>query len=385
MMLSDWIGAGLAVLAGIGIFYQLVAIWAVGRFFTAQPPRTGGSGGVTVLKPLHGAEPGLTANLASYLGQNYPGEVQLLCGVGQAGDAALASVEELRGSRPDAEISVSQGPPPPGANGKIGNLRALMPLARHDVLVLSDSDIAVDKDYLAHVLGALEQPGVGAVSCLYAGRATGGVWASLDAAIVSYSALGKVVMSLTLGAARPCMGSTIALRRETLDAIGGFARFADVLADDYAVGQAVAELGLKVSIPPILVTHACSAASPGALWRQHLRWAVTIRGVAPLRHIGSGVVHAVPFALLTLPFLPLAGLLLTLAALTVRACAARQVDAIAGRRSAPVWLVPIADCIEFAVYAASLAGRTVHWRGETLRTLDRGRIASRASSASELS
>ena len=385
MILSTWIGAGFAVLAGIGIFYQLAAIWAVGRFFTARPLRTGGSVGVTVLKPLHGAEPGLTANLASFVDQDYPGEVQLLCGVNNASDEALASVEQLRGSRQDAEISVSQGPPLPGANGKIGNLRAMLPLARHDVLVLSDSDIAVDNDYLAQVLGAFEQPGVGAVSCLYAGRATPGAWASLDAAIVSYSTLPKVVMSLTLGAARPCMGSTIALHRETLIAIGGFARFADVLADDYAIGEAVAELGLKVAIPPMLVTHTCAAASPGALWRQHLRWAVTIRGVAPLRHIGSGVVHATPFALLTLPLLPLPGLLLTLAALTVRTIAAKQVDAIAGRRSAPFWLVPIADCIEFAVYAASLAGRTVHWRGETLRTLQRGKIASRASSASELS
>lgn len=382
-MRSDWIGAGLAVLAGVGLFYQLAAIWAVRRFFAARPLRAGGSEGVTVLKPLHGAEAGLAANLGGFLDQDYPGEVQLLCGVGKPEDEALASVEQLRGSRHDADIAVSRGPLPPGANGKIGNLRAMMPLARHDVLVLSDSDIAVDKGYLTHVLGALEQPGAGAVSCLYAGRAMGGVWARLDAAIVSYSALPKVVMSLTLGAARPCMGSTIALRRETLEAIGGFARFADVLADDYAVGQAVAELGLKVAIPAILVTHTCTAPSPGALWRQHLRWAVTIRGVAPLRHIGSGVVHATPFALLTLPFLPLAGLSLTLAALTLRALAARQVDAIAGRRSAPLWLVPIADCIEFAVYAASLAGRTVHWRGETLRTLQRGRIASRASSASE--
>jgi ceramide glucosyltransferase len=241
----------------------------------------------------------------------------------------------------------------------------------------------VGPDYLSRVLGALEQPGIGAVSCLFTGRGDAGGWSRIDAAIVSYSGTPKVVMSLTLGAARPCLGSTIALRRETLEAIGGFERFADILADDYAVGQAVVARGLKVAIPPMLLVHAGAESSLGAVWRHHLRWAITIRGVAPLRHMGSGLVHALPLALLALLFKPLPGLGLVAIALLTRLAVAWRMDRIAARRSAPLWLLPVADCIEFTVYLASLFARSVDWRGRRLTMKTSGRIADRTQSTSD--
>jgi ceramide glucosyltransferase len=119
----------------------------------------------------------------------------------------------------------------------VGNLVAMMPLAAHDVLVLSDSDMVVERDYLSIVTGALEQPGVGLVSCLYTGRGDAGVWSRIGAAMISFQQTPNMVFAVTHGLAQPCMGSTIALRRDTLTAIGGFERFADVLADDHAMGR----------------------------------------------------------------------------------------------------------------------------------------------------
>ena len=384
MTLVHLIGYFFAALAVIGIAYQLIALVAVWRFFASSAQHSGGQAPITLLKPLHGSEPRLVDNLASFLDQDYGGAVQMVCGVGDPGDGALDALTALQKAHPEADIALSTGPRRPAASGKIGNILAMMPQARHHILVLSDSDMAVGPDYLRAVAGALEQPGVGAVTCLYAGRGDAGLWSLISAAIISYSGAPKITMSLFTGAAVPCMGSTIALWRETLEAIGGFERFADVLADDYAIGEAIRATGKTVAMPSLLLTHACPDASLADLWRQHLRWAVTIRGVQPLLHVASGVVYAIPLSLLAMPFLPLPGLALLAASLAVRFAMQCKVDRIAGRNSAPFWLVPVADCIEFAVYAASLAARTIHWRGIELIMTSDGRIADAVNSASEL-
>ena len=384
MMLAHLIGYLFAALAVIGIAYQLIALFALSRYFARAAPLSAAPQAVTILKPLHGAEPRLKDNLATFVAQQWAGPMQLVCGVGDPGDTAIAAFDELRLEYPHADITLTSDHPQIGSNAKIGNLAHMMHAARHDMLILSDSDMAAGPEYLAAVLGALEQPGTGAVTCLYTGRADAGIWSRLDAAIISYSGMPKVTMSLFTGAAVPCMGSTIALRRETLNEIGGFERFADVLADDYAIGEAVRATGKTVAMPPLLLIHACPGTSFGALWRQHLRWAVTIRGVQPLLHVASGVVYAIPLSSLAVCFFPLPGLALLTASLAVRFAMHRKVDRIAGRKSAPFWLVPVADCIEFAVYAASLAARTIHWRGNELIMTSDGRIADRMNSASEL-
>lgn len=374
MTATGWIAAIVAVLAGIGIAYQLVSLFALWRYFAHAPARSMSSEPVTLLKPLHGAEPSLTDNLATFLDQDYAGPVQMICGVGDSTDGAVASVDRLRQDRRDADLVLTTDHPGIGANAKIGNLAHMMCRAQYEVLVQSDSDMAVPRDYLAVVMGALERPGVGAVSCLYTGRADAGMWSCLDAAIVSYSGMPKVVMSLFTGAAVPCMGSTIALRRYMLEAIGGFERFADVLADDYAIGEAVRGQGKTIAMPALLLDHACSHDAFAQVWRQHLRWAVTIRGVQPLLHVASGVVYAIPLSLLALAFHPVAGIALVLPALASRMAIASLVDRLARRKTAPLWLVPIADCIDFAVWAASLAARTIHWRGKQLTMARDGRI-----------
>jgi len=300
--------------------------------------------------------------------------VQMVCGIVRPADPAGAAVDALQASHPEADISVVRDPTLRGANGKIGNLINMLPAARHDALVLSDSDMSVAPDYLAVVSATLAQPGVGAVTCYYRGRGDAGFWSRVSAGIISHVALPDMVVGYATGLARPCMGSTIALTRETLEAIGGFGRFADVLADDHAVGAAVAELGLRVAIPPLVLTHACTEPSFAALWRQKLRWATTIRSLQPWGYAGSVVTRPLPLALLAALFNPALGLGLVAVALAARLAVARRVDRVTGATSAPLWLLPVIDMVDFLVFAASFFTRTIDWRGSRLTMADAGRI-----------
>ena len=170
------------------------------------------------------------------------------------------------------------------------------------------------------------------------------------------------------------MGSTIALRRPTLEAAGGFARFADSLADDYELGEAVRALGLSVAIPPLVLIHGCAEASWGELWRHERRWAATIRAINLPGHLGSMVTHPTPLALLLLPTHPALGGALLAAAITVRAVLARAVDRLAGERTVRLWLLPARDIVSFAVFLSSFVTRSVDWRGARLRMERHGRV-----------
>lgn len=375
MSLAATPGLLLLTLAAVGCLYQVAALFRFLLFF-AQPPRLAEeTAGVTLLKPLHGAEPQLAANLATFLDQNVAGPLQMVCGVGNAADPAVAVVSQLKREHPDAEIALIADTTRHGANGKVGNLINMATAARHRTLVLSDSDMAVPPRYLPVLLAALAQPGVGAVTCFYRGRADTGFWSRLSAGAISYVALPAMLLGYATGMARPCMGSTIALQRETLEAIGGFARFADVLADDYAIGKAVAATGLRVTIPPMVLVHGCSETSFGAVWRQKLRWAATIRKVAPLRHAGSVVTYPLPLALLAALFVPGPGLALAATALAIRIALAVAVDRRTGARSAPLLLLPAIDWLEFLAFLTSFAARKIDWRGSRLTMQRDGRIA----------
>lgn len=368
------IGIALAALAAIGVAYQAFAWVMLGRFFRLQAAAPSAEA-VTVLKPLHGAEPRLQGNLATLLTQDHAGPVQLLCGLADGADPARSAVEALQRDHPQADIALVVDPARHGANGKIGNLINMMPAAQHPVLVLSDSDMSVGPDYLPVLLATLARPGVGAATCFYRGRGDAGFWSQISAGIISHVALPDMVIGYTTGLARPCMGSTIALRRDTLDAIGGFARFADVLADDHAIGAAVAELGLRVEIPRLLLTHACAETSFGALWRQKLRWAATIRGLQPWGYLGSVITRPLPLALLAIPFAPAVGGLAAIAALAVRLAVALRVDRKGGTRSVALWLLPVIDSVDFLVFAASFTVRKIDWRGNALTIEHDGRIS----------
>ena len=328
----------------------------------------------TLLKPLHGAEPRLAENLASFLAQDWAGSIEMVAGVQDAADPALAALELLP-QGPWRQVRTVVDATPHGANAKIANLVNMMPAAAHDLLVLSDSDMAVPPDYLPRVAAALAQPGVGAVTCAYRGRGDAGFWSVLGAAGVSWHFLPQVLVGRSLGDRRACMGSTIALRRETLAAIGGFAAFSDILADDHAIGAAVRALGGTVAMPPMVLVHASTERSLAELWRHELRWATTVREVVSrAEYAGVALTQPLVPALLAIPLLPRAGTIALALALLARAAVVLRVSRLCGARTAPLWLLPLRDALSFAVFLASLTARSVDWRGQRLRIVAKGRI-----------
>ena len=251
------------LIAIVGCVFTLVAIACVLGFPDEEPGTSAAQPPVTVLKPLHDVEPGLPARLAAFCRQDYHAPVQILCGTPDRDLPSTALVRATEAAYPDL-VELVADPRRHGANRKVSNLLNMLPRARHDTLVLSDSDIVVGPGYLSGLAAALSSPKVGAVSCLYYGIGGEGLWTRMSALAINLQFLPQAVTAVSLGLAKPCCGATIALRRSTLDRIGGFGALADVLADDYAIGVAVRSAGYDVVTAPFLVGHQCFEFEPAA-------------------------------------------------------------------------------------------------------------------------
>src|SRR5579875_1528107 len=262
-------GAAFAVLSARAAFAHVRTPRRPGRAHVAPS--------VTLLKPLHGCEPGLRENLASFCEQDYAGPIQIVFGVHDGGDPAIPVVRSLQRAYPHLDIGLVIDSRIHGENRKVSNLTNMAHAIANDIVVMSDSDIAVGRDYLDHVVERLQRPGVGFVTCLYTGEASGGLWSDLSAMGINYQFLPNVVMGVRLGMAEPCFGATVAFRRQVLAEIGGFGVLNDQLADDYDLGRAIRSLGYAGEVMATPVVHRCAERSLGELWRHEARWARTIR------------------------------------------------------------------------------------------------------------
>ncbi len=352
----------------LGCAYALFATWAARGFARHGLDVAEHSPAVSLLKPLHGDEPNLYANLARLCVQDYAAPVQIVFGVNDPADPAIAIVRELITAYPERDLTLVINARRHGANRKVSNLINMLGEARHEVLVISDSDIVVEPDYLKSITATLDQRGVGLVTCLYRGTGTSGLWAQLAAAAIDYHFLPSVLVGLELGLAEPCFGSTIAVRKKTLAMIGGFEAVVEQLADDYALGALVRRAGLTVAISSTVVAHDCTHRSARDLFRQELRWARTIRAVDPLGFAGLVITHAVPLALLGMALGLASGGLTPAAMIVIAALACRlvlqvELDRVFALRDDFYWLGPVRDVLSFAVFVVSFLGRGVEWRG----------------------
>jgi ceramide glucosyltransferase len=355
--------------AVLGSFYHLTAIILVLRFPRARKVPPAPFPAVTILRPLHGNEPGLFGRIASLCRQDYPGRVDVICGVQQEHDPAIPVVRLLQATgRPEIELNIDGCEH--GSNRKISNLINMLPAASQDVVVISDSDIAVDPHYVASLVAELEEPGVGAVTCAYHGTSAEGIWAQLSAMSINLQFLPNVIAAVSLNAAHPCLGATIALHREVLAQIGGFRRFADELADDYAIGSAVRALGRKVVVSRFTVGHVCFERDFRALWGRQLRAARTIQAIDPLGYAGTIFMHPLALSVVAAILGVSGSFLLISAALICRLAlcwAIERAFALPRHRYA---LIPVQDAIAFAIFLTSFFGREVEWRGKTFTVAD---------------
>ena len=369
-----WIVCGCGV---VGAAYALASIAAAARFCRQAPTAAVTPTPITLLKPLYGAEAGLAGNLDSFCHQEYGAPVQLILGMNSGHGAAMAVAQQVKAQHPDFDVAIVEGGPGQGSNPKIGNLLNMLPAAKHDLLIISDSDIGVPGNYLAVVVASLQMPGTGAVTCCYTGvAAVPGVWAKLSAMGINQHFLPDTLFALQHGLASPCFGSTIALTRNVLAEIGGLLPFANLLADDYEIGRAVRARFYRIAVPPLTVRHSCSEGSFAALMRHELRWARTIRLVNPAGFTGTVFTHAIPLTLLSVLLTGCAP-----AAVAALGLAIASRLWLASRMNAwfsvsdPIWLVPARDLLSFVIYVGALFTRRVEWRGARFHVSSAGAMA----------
>jgi ceramide glucosyltransferase len=368
-MIFFWLSLIALILASSGCAYLIAATILVSRS-ARKPvqPRAEAVPGVTILKPLHGNEPGLFENLSSFCTQDYPGQTQIVFGVQDPGDASIVVVKRLQDTWPTRDLDLVIETKVHGLNRKVSSLVNMASRIQEDVVVVADSDMRVSPGYLSRVVAALYQPGVSAVTCLYYGVPVNGIWSRFCALAINAHFLPGVVVGMALGLARPCFGSTLALRRQTLGEIGGFNPFVDRLADDYAMGEALRAGGGTISIPPFAIAHMCTQSSPRDFWRHELRWARTIKSIDPVGYACSMVAHPLPWALIATllgagssTFLP--AIAITFASIACRLALLRQVERAYTLPSQAYWIVPAGDLLSFILFVTSFFGRHVNWRG----------------------
>ena len=329
----------------------------------ASPP-------VTLLKPLCGAEEGLYENLRSFFLQEY-GEYQIVFGVRDAADPAIAVVERLVKEFPHVPARLVINAQQHGSNRKVSNLINMLPYARHDVLAIVDSDAHVDETYLTKITAALGQEGVGLVTCTYRSVPADGLWSRLGAMYINDWYIPSVLLAWLFGHRGFASGQTLCLLRRTLQSIGGLAPIANHLADDYELGERVRKMGLRVVLSDYVTQTEHYEPTLNHLLGHEIRWMRTIRALQPQGFRFLFVSFSLPFAflgaLLLLSVPSLGTLSATLFAVTLVARLILYAAARWGNERLHVsdlWLVPTRDMLLLWVWWRALRTSRVTWRGD---------------------
>jgi ceramide glucosyltransferase len=366
--------------------YSLISLWAARRWRVARLPLDPTwTPPVTILKPVRGMDAEVYDNFVSFCRLDYPADrMQLVFGALDPEDPALALARQLQADFPQCDISIVSGGPTSlrGHNLKVCNLLSMLPAAKYDLLVLCDSDIRVQPDYLRRIVAPFREdqvPSVGLVTCPYQGCHPQSVAAVLEGLGMGADFIPSAMVSRAVEGVAFAFGSTIVLPRRVLAQLGGFEALLDELADDFRLGNWAQRAGYTVVLSDIVLDNVLGRVRFGVMWARRLRWARTVRACRPIGYAGAVVTHGVALALLFvlamggnwIGWLALAwvvALRWSVALLIAVTCT--QDTAV--RRWWP--LLPISDLFSFALYLGSYAGNRITWRGERFRLLPGGRM-----------
>ena len=368
--------------------YYLICLWSAAVFLrerkadkSVRPTQT--LPPVSLLKPLKGTDPDIYESFRSHCLQDYL-EYEIIFGVNDPDDPAVASVQKLQREFPERRIQLVVSPNKLGANVKVSNLEHMLQAARYEHLLVNDSDIVVERDYLRRVIAPLADQNVGMVTCLYRGVAASTLGSQLESLGISTDFCPGVLVARQLeGGLRFGLGSTLAFRRTDLERIGGFRSIVDFLADDYELGRRIANLGWQVLLSDVVVeTHLPAYDLRGFLAHQ-LRWARGVRDSRTGGYIGLATTYGLMWALLTLiasQTAPWSWAVLTVTVLLRLAMALAVGKSVLADRHLlrHLWLLPVRDLVAVVVWIASFAGHTVTWRGDRFE-LKKGRLTRIAS------
>jgi ceramide glucosyltransferase len=361
--------------------YSLISLWCGVKYFKVQekalelplPPN------VTILKPVKGLDEESYHNFASFCRQKYSGELQLVFAVASADDEAIPLIHQLIADFSERDIALVINPALHGPNYKVSNLINALPHARHDIIVVCDSDIRVAPDYLQSVTAHFCDPRVGLVTSLYRTSAVHGIAAALEAIGFIAEMIPNVLVARRLEGLTFALGASMAVRREALLAIGGFEALAGYLADDYQLGNKIHHAGWRITLDPCFVECVSMPENLMAVLSRQLRWARTMRVSRPGGYLASGVTLSFPAVLLAtvLAPSPLAGgaavALLYVVRLSVCTLFSRRYvrDGLFPRW---LWLLPLRDMLAFFAWALSFLGNRVEWRGSRFVLKPGGKI-----------
>jgi ceramide glucosyltransferase len=368
----------LSTLLLIAFGYYVFTVYAAWRLFCEKSPPLDAYPPVSLFKPLRGAPSDLYANLASFCRLDYP-VFQILCGVRDPYDPAIAVVQRLQRDFPERDIVLVVNPEVIGSNYKVSTLHHLSYKAKHDIFVISDSDVTVKPNHLQTIIPSLTASEVGVVTCLYKGDSHTPLSALLESLIINSSFTPSVLVASQVEKTTYAFGVTMAVKRHCLEKIGGFAALADYLADDYYLGHLIAKTGAAVRIVPHVVETHPGVATFRELFHHQLRWGRTQRACRPGGYFGTLITYGTVWALLGLTMFWSWPLIQALSLLTVgmRLVSAAVISKIFLKTMLPLrtlLLVPVTDLLSFLVWGVSLGGDTVRWSEYTFRVQNDGKM-----------
>jgi ceramide glucosyltransferase len=379
-----------AVFALAGAGYSLVCLWSTRSYLRETRVRFQEHAAlgvslplVSILKPLKGVDPQIYESFRSHCDQDYPADYEIIFGVSEADDPAVAIVRRLQQEFPQKRIELIVCSERLGVNVKVSNLVQMLRSARYDTLLVNDSDIRVDPGYLSRVVTPLNDPGIGMVTCLYRGVANATLGSRLEALGISTDfAPGVLVARSVEGGVRFGLGSTLVFRRRELQAIGGFEAVLDYLADDYELGKRIHDLGKRVELSENVVETFLPAYTLTHFFQHQLRWGRAIRDSRRGGYIGLLFTFGLPWALVaaTANYRQIWAWVLLLVVAILRVAVALVVGGnILGDRQVLDWLfiLPLRDSIAVLVWIASFGGNTINWRGDAF-VLKNGRLIQRS-------
>ena len=336
---------------------------------------------VSILKPLKGYDATTAASLESWFNQNYAGPVQILFGVAAAHDPVCDIVRELLLKYPKADAQLHVCGEELGMNAKLSTLIQLDRAAKYDSILVSDADVRVPEDFLANMVALLREPEVALVNCFYRIANPVNLAMQWEAVAINADFWSQVLQSKSLKPLDFALGAAILKRRKSLEQVGGFAAFANCLADDYQMGNQIAKKGGRIALCPVVAECWDAPMNWPDVWKHQLRWARTIRVCQPAPYffsiLSNGTIWPLLWLITALIWaktlcVPLAAVALLLARVAIAQNLQRRFNE--GQRPAPFWLVPVKDLLQAAIWAGAFCGNTIEWRGRKMRLRSDGSL-----------
>lgn len=339
---------------------------------------------VSVLKPVHGAETRLKNNIESFFRQDYP-NYEILFAADEESDAALEIIREIAGRYPQIPCRILVTGKPELPNPPACSFFRMSEAASCDILVTSDSDVEVARDYLRAVVAPMLDPAVGMVTCVYRGKNAGGFWSGMDAIGMSVEMTAGVLTANLLEGMKFGLGPTIVTRKDSIAKIGGYLATAEYFSNDFVTGNFIEKAGYRVVLSRHVIDHVVPAMTFKRMWERQVRWAKGTRWSRPKGHLGTGLIFAMPYGILGLLAGAgtghwLLGVILFFVALLNRLLESWVIGwgAVRDPRARNyVWLCPLRDMLGFAVWCASYLSKSAVWRDHRYQLVRGGRIVLR--------